>query len=70
MVCLLKCDHFGKIIPLLSMVFTISLEVYCRKDCWVQVFILKWTLFSFSKDIYYVTSNLIHICEYLNLIIN
>ena len=35
--------------PILSMVVTISPEVHCRKDCWVQVFILKWTLFQFQQ---------------------
>ena len=51
MVSLLKCDYFGKwkIMPVLSMVVTISPEVHCRKDCWVQVFILKWTLFQFQQ---------------------
>ena len=34
---------------------------------WVQVFILRYLIFNSSKDIYYITNDLIHMCTYLTL---
>ena len=58
---------FCKIVPLLSVVVTISTEVNCRKDFLVQVFILRYLIFNSNKDIYYITNDLIHMWTYLTV---